>query len=210
MNILSVTRSAIFLGALLLSGASQAITVTFSGTLDPNNVAPFAASDTFSGSFELDESVVPTGGSTATYTGIVDNFTLDVAGNIFTGQNGRVQQFTGSGGGTDFFTLSLGGSNGTISGSVGTNTINRFTVDWRGAALFPDPFVLAQDLTTGDFSYRRFTLRFNDGTTTTTTIDNAADITFGSATVVPVPAAVWLFGSGLVGLIGVAKRGKAT
>ena len=28
-------------------------------------------------------------------------------------------------------------------------------------------------------------------------------------TVVPVPAAVWLFGSGLLGLIGVARRKKA-
>ena len=31
----------------------------------------------------------------------------------------------------------------------------------------------------------------------------------GSVTVVPVPAAVWLFGSGLIGLIGVARRKKA-
>ena len=31
----------------------------------------------------------------------------------------------------------------------------------------------------------------------------------GSNTVVPVPAAVWLFGSGLIGLIGVARRKKA-
>ena len=31
----------------------------------------------------------------------------------------------------------------------------------------------------------------------------------GSASTVPVPAAVWLFGSGLVGLLGVARRKKA-
>lgn len=34
-------------------------------------------------------------------------------------------------------------------------------------------------------------------------------ITFGMATVVPIPAALWLFGSGLLGLIGVARRKKA-
>lgn len=33
---------------------------------------------------------------------------------------------------------------------------------------------------------------------------------FGQATsVVPVPAAVWLFGSGLIGLIGIARRKKS-
>lgn len=34
--------------------------------------------------------------------------------------------------------------------------------------------------------------------------------TFAKFSVVPVPAAVWLFGSGLVGLIGIARRKKAT
>ena len=33
------------------------------------------------------------------------------------------------------------------------------------------------------------------------------EVRFG--TVVPVPAAVWLFGSGLIGLIGIARRKKA-
>ncbi|MDX2504381.1 MAG: VPLPA-CTERM sorting domain-containing protein [Gammaproteobacteria bacterium] len=41
----------------------------------------------------------------------------------------------------------------------------------------------------------------------------ASDVTFSwsssNNTVVPVPAAVWLFGSGLIGLIGVARRKKA-
>ena len=31
----------------------------------------------------------------------------------------------------------------------------------------------------------------------------------GTAAVVPVPAAVWLFGSGLLGLVGVARRKKS-
>lgn len=31
----------------------------------------------------------------------------------------------------------------------------------------------------------------------------------GSASIVPVPAAVWLFGSGLIGLVGIARRKKA-
>ena len=34
-------------------------------------------------------------------------------------------------------------------------------------------------------------------------------ITASNASVIPVPAAVWLFGSGLLGLVGVARRRKA-
>ena len=206
MNIQPITRSTMLFGALALSGNSQAISVNFNGVLDPFNVAPFTTGDVFTGSFDLDEAVIPTGSGTKTFTGVVDNFMLDVAGNIFTGQNGRLQQFTGSGGGTDFFSLSIGGSNGTISGNIGANTINRFTVNWRGAALFPDPSVLAQNLTTGDFSFKRITIRFSDGSTTTSTIDNASNIAFGGTSVVPVPAALWLFGSGLLGMIGIARR----
>jgi hypothetical protein len=33
--------------------------------------------------------------------------------------------------------------------------------------------------------------------------------TFGEASAVPVAAAVWLFGSGLLGLVGIARRKKA-
>ena len=40
-------------------------------------------------------------------------------------------------------------------------------------------------------------------------IDNVSIITDVTVPQVPVPAAVWLFGSGLLGLIGVAKRKKA-
>ena len=35
------------------------------------------------------------------------------------------------------------------------------------------------------------------------------NIAFGAATVVPIPAAVWLFGSGLLGLVGIARRRAA-
>jgi hypothetical protein len=34
-------------------------------------------------------------------------------------------------------------------------------------------------------------------------------ISFGTVSPVPIPAAVWLFGSGLLGLVGMARRKKA-
>ena len=40
-------------------------------------------------------------------------------------------------------------------------------------------------------------------------LDLSAGAFSGSLTIVPVPAAVWLFGSGLIGLIGVARRKAA-
>ena len=37
-------------------------------------------------------------------------------------------------------------------------------------------------------------------------VNHTGEIVFATATVVPVPAAVWLFGSGLIGLVGFARR----
>ena len=41
------------------------------------------------------------------------------------------------------------------------------------------------------------------------TLDDNFYIRTADAAVIPVPAAVWLFGSGLLGLIGIARRKKA-
>lgn len=40
-------------------------------------------------------------------------------------------------------------------------------------------------------------------------LDASGELTYGAASVIPVPAAVWLFGSGLLGLVGIARRRKA-
>jgi len=37
-------------------------------------------------------------------------------------------------------------------------------------------------------------------------VDHTGEIVFANAAVIPVPAAVWLFGSGLIGLVGFARR----
>jgi len=36
----------------------------------------------------------------------------------------------------------------------------------------------------------------------------SSDLIFGNSTVVPIPPAFWLFGSGLLGLVGMARRKK--
>jgi len=47
-------------------------------------------------------------------------------------------------------------------------------------------------------------------TTKNTTVFYAWAVHDGNVSAVPVPAAVWLFGSGLLGLVGIARRKKAT
>jgi hypothetical protein len=51
------------------------------------------------------------------------------------------------------------------------------------------------------FNFFGFSIETENGTVVSTDIINTA--------VVPVPAAVWLFGSGLLGLVGIARRKKA-
>ena len=62
-----------------------------------------------------------------------------------------------------------------------------------------------------DFAGSKLSITFSDGSTDIIRVGTYVSTgTFTAATtVVPIPAAVWLFGSGLLGLIGVARRKKA-
>jgi len=59
----------------------------------------------------------------------------------------------------------------------------------------------ADDSQMGSFAFTLLDGEFN-------VISGVVD-SFGSASAVPVPAAVWLFGSGLLGLVGIARRKQA-
>ncbi len=191
---------------LLSSASSHAVLVTFDGTISNFNPGPFSGGEAFSGSFVMDESVTATGSSIKTFSAALDSFTLTVGTFTFSGENGRIQQFSSSGGATDFLSLSLGGSTGTVSGNVGSFALTKVTMDWRGGNLFTDRSILAHDLVTTDFGYRRTTFTFSDTSTNSTAINSSSTITVGPLTSVPVPAAAWLFGSGLLGLAGIARR----
>ncbi len=204
MNIKTLGKVLGFTTLLLASGNSQAVMVNFSGNISTFNPGPFAGGENFFGSFEMDESVVASGSSIKIFTGAMDNFTLNVGSFVFTGENGNIRQFSSAGGTSDFFSVSIDNIVGTLTGNVGSSILTGFKVDWRGANLFDPTSQLANNLTIADFSYTRTTIEF-DNTVFNTAINNASDITFGPSAV-PVPAAAWLFGSGLLGLVGIARR----
>lgn len=114
---------------------------------------------------------------------------------------------------------------GDFSGSVGTN--NATMADFQFNPFSPNPvnvwsvdgFVFSMTSVATVFQGSTFLLLSGSGTvsktsfeTTSGTWDFSAQTsgnTFSwssSSSVVPVPAAVWLFGSGLLGLVGIARR----
>lgn len=116
------------------------------------------------------------------------------------------------------FTADLG-TIGSETGTVlfGSGSDNSMTIDLNGtllsatdddgyvSGLYPSLTFLAGGLTDFDFmktgapAFSSYFLSFDD-------FDSMfGDWTSASLTVVPVPAAVWLFGSGLLGLVGLAR-----
>ncbi len=185
----------------LFSSAAQAVVVTFSGTMDGFNAGPFSGGTDFSGSFVMDESVVPTSIGNKRFIGALNDLVIDIGGTLFTGGNGEILQNSSASGATDFFSLSVTD----VTGSIGSDIFTRFQVDWRGPNLFDDNAVLASDLTAADFNYRRVVFQFN-GTYLDAVIDNASQINFGPSSV-PVPPAILLFFTGLFVLVATRVKG---
>ena len=97
------------------------------------------------------------------------------------------------------------------------NTFNAVELTGVGpaAADSDNEFLVPWLLSSGDVStsrgYNPFNGTDNDWTrlATFTLPTDQSTIPWAQFTAVPVPAAVWLFGSGLIGLVGIARRKKA-
>lgn len=213
--------------ALLMSSfvniAYAGIIVSFSGNLSNFNPGPFEKTADYFGSFTLDENIIPTG-ATNNFYGVVNNFTLDVVettGTItFTGTGGKLQQFSSGSGATDFISIALGGSNGSVSGSTsfeytdtqtGQLTTSLFSLktisfDLRGSNLFGSPLIVASNLNTSDFGYRRFVMDFIRPTGVPIgnwgSINTLGSVSFANNKLsqVPEPSTFIIFGLGLMGL----------
>lgn len=108
------------------------------------------------------------------------------------------------GGNGHAFDVTIGGVTNSYNLPAGSNATGFFD-----PAYPTDPIIaLALDLSSfsglsGD-SFSQIRLTIGDGYTTTSAVPSFV----GAYSVVPVPAAVWLFGSGLIGLAGFARRRK--
>jgi hypothetical protein len=211
-------RISIILLLLFSSSLTHAnIVVTFNGILDrnsdPNN--PYSIGDSYSGSFELDESVINTGLFRGEFLGAVDNFSLNIAGSIFSGNNGTLFQFLDAGNAGPLSSSVIGDfgteSHGTVTGTAPNGaTLHSVVIDIRGLVI-PDPAVIVSAPLMSNrpagLSYKIDLFFANSGNNGFLFSDSTIEqFNYDVVSPVPVPAAVWLFSSGLLGLIGVSRR----
>jgi len=120
------------------------------------------------------------------------------------------------------WTSAFFGVDGNHSTSSAVTVIDGTTLDFSGWIMTLDgtenhAFGATQNLATYNFDGTNFTLDYhwdaatnNGGTPLGSAMVTEYDLHLaGTVSSVPVPAAVWLFGSGLLGLVGMARRKKA-
>jgi hypothetical protein len=131
------------------------------------------------------------------FTIVTDGDPVDIADEVFTltSTSGSYDPNADEGYGYGAFagTFTVGG--GLLSGSFSNLEVfgygNDTTFDFEGDLVFDSGSLMGG---------------FDSGRIEGTINGNAVIAKLGAVTVVPVPAAVWLFGSGLIGLVGVARR----
>lgn len=185
--------------------AAQAALVTYSFTGDIN----IAGNPSVSGSFQFDNA---TGGSGGVYNGAVTGFTLNLNFNTGTytssfapGANAvTISQNMPLGGGiVDRWALVTAGTGEAISGTTTPFNFD-LRLDQKGGGLFTDASLQnppsLSSLNGGRAQWRLF---FED-------VDGNPSVYLGSIsslTAVPLPAAVLLFGAGLISLVGLGAGG---
>lgn len=186
------------------------ITVNYEGTV--NNIGSgggastvFAIGNILTGTYTFDDGATDGDANTSkgSYGAISNIFTLGSyssgAGNsqlLIKTENKPIAQ-------TDKYTFEDKDVGDHASGGTGNKAFQQFKIDLSdtdGTVFTNDS--LPASLTLGDFETKTFELKFSGGDTIK---GNLTDMTFSA---VPIPAAVWLMGSALLGLVGIARKKK--
>lgn len=197
---------------LATTGTASAAQVFFQGksTVDPNaqstliidavitDVGPMSFWSTFDLTVEL---VGVLGPLTATFSS-VENVSA-VPDYIFEGTSANYNAVVGSGGLTanssDETSLAEG-----VPASLANSLLARFVIDISGTSIGQEFAISLCETGLGCLNTNR--LEGFDDNSIFRVDDIVADAKTITLAAVPIPAAIWLFGSGLLGLIGIARR----
>ena len=194
-RLLGAARLLLITALIPLSAKAALVDYNFSGNVTTNDSGGLFGGknigDPFAGSFTIDTSAstLTTGGDEATYD--TGNFKVAVDGTSYTVDLVRVRDGTG-------------GVSRPAQMEIGfnvTDTQSGFITLRTSSMLFAGPSIPSM-FDISDFNFARLEnhafepFAFDEG-----------DITALSS--VPIPPALWLFGSGLLGLVGIATRKKA-
>jgi len=186
------------------SVSAQAETVGFTGTLD--TVAPFGVAFGFvvghdvSVGFDINDAAF---GGAITASDISGDYATDPTA---TADGARfVVWGPGGVGTTPVVPILFNGTNGINSTSLTTDatTVTGGSIEFYGNAGTGQQATILVDFGAGTFDIWSGTTSFGGDT------NNAFYGGGGTLSAVPVPAAAWLFGSALVGLVGVGRRRRA-
>ena len=209
-------------GGVVMSGmytVSQDGNISFGGTGDISGDGYTVSLDSMSGNIDpilgFGIGASTAGGSGSTF-GFTFNLPIALQGIIFADSS------------VSYTLSSLTSSGAQIAPVVGSNIVSAFEVDTSVGGLpslnkgvdVGDAFFFttgpetqnssvftASNSFTGDLAYELMTVKVDFSLSAESTAGISG---FVQQVAVPIPAAVWLFGSGLLGLIGVARRKKAT
>lgn len=181
----------------------------YSGTVSTSNHSGISVGTSFTGQISYADDLLGSSSGPTVYFPI--NISLTIGGetvNFFTAALGINDGPPGGGAGFenwDYFNFADFGTNPTIVGEE-LDFFDFSSVDNTGMAIDSENLITSFDVLNSTFPRKILRLQFLN------TVNGAPMEVIGNNVQlepVPIPAAVWLFGSGLIGLIGVARRKKS-